>query len=140
MSTTMLETYRGILETYYKTRFCALSWLITKIIYMQLRIGENIWRRDNFINNEFLFPFVCFLHYILCNQQTADFLKTHGRWQDHESVTVQTSVQYSFWYTIMISAEKLSIRGVIHDVPFLELFLVSQCCYSCEKWKIWQQI
>jgi len=35
----------------------------------------------------------------------------------------------------MISAEELSVTGAIHDVPFLELFLVSQFCYSCEKWK-----
>ena len=29
---TVLETCRGINKTYYKTRFCALSWLITKKI------------------------------------------------------------------------------------------------------------
>ena len=32
MSTNVLETCRGIKQTYYETIFCALSWLIAKII------------------------------------------------------------------------------------------------------------
>ena len=42
----MLETCRGIKLTYYKTRICALSWLITKII---LRCEVN--KTPEFCNN-----------------------------------------------------------------------------------------
>jgi len=30
----VLKTCRGIQQTYYKTRFCALSWLITKMLLL----------------------------------------------------------------------------------------------------------
>jgi hypothetical protein len=43
----VLETCRGMKWTYYKTKFCASSWLITKIkkVFLKVLFTYTMWRR-----------------------------------------------------------------------------------------------
>jgi len=58
MSTTVLETCRDIQWTYYKTRICALSWLITKII-LKCTVSKTpslVIKQRNICVTKFTFP------------------------------------------------------------------------------------